>query len=179
MANSTTTRVWTIDTAGAILTNNKIWVRKAVLHPNAGADSVLFNYYDVTAPITAGTKADKTGTITSTNTLTSTANLTNAVTDGSVFELLRTTGVATNLGRKLVETAGDNDVIVIHDDDWTNEASKVYSWITYTQRQALKIVSPGTEVVDQEIDFGPGGWEFPNLIIETLSANATVDLYIL
>jgi hypothetical protein len=176
--STSTPHLWTLDSVGFLKTG-PIYVRKVVLIPNAANDEMLFNTWNEDSTVAAGTKKLKTGTITSNSIMTSTGNLTSAVADGYIFRILSSSGAAANVDRHVVETAGNNNAITVHheDDSWTNEASKVYSWETYTTTRAmyLKAITDASLV---QLDFGPKGRKFYNLCLETLTSSAKVDVYL-
>jgi hypothetical protein len=193
MANSIYGRVWTLDTIG-LITRNPVTVRKAILYASATGDAATMYYWDDSDTIAAGVgeHGGVNGTITGNDTLTMASGtlLPSTITDGSIFEITASNGSADNVGKPMVvKTAGNNTVVVIHKipaaDQWTNEATKHYSWKTYQNRLAMKFVSAtdsGTYQTDPiepyEIDFRAPGFRFPNLTLETLSTGATISLYV-
>jgi hypothetical protein len=180
MANSTSTPyLWVLDTVGFLQTGS-IHVRKVVMIPNAANDAVTFKTWNENSAdeIAAGVKYLKTGTITNTNTLTSTGNLPSGILDGSIFRITASTGAAANIGRHLVETAGTTNAVVIHGDDWTNEATKIYSWKTYTTVEAIYLKAGATDASPVQLDFGAMGRRFINLGLDAISASAKVYVYL-
>jgi hypothetical protein len=175
MANLSGHGVWTCDTVG-IITENPIWITNALYIPAAISNAAVFRWYDVASPVAAGTAIHKTGTITLTNTLTSTGNLPSTIEDGFVFEITKSSGTSDNLGAKLVKTAGDANAVIIHEDDWTNEANKEYDWITYPSYTAIPLLTNDVTFRQMNIHFGDRGKRFPNLILESISGG-TVYLY--
>jgi hypothetical protein len=177
MANDTTNQLWVLDSVG-IITQSPVCVRKIVLIPNAANDVGQINVYSPSSPEAAGSLTGKTGTITLTNTLTSAGNLPSSIGDGDVFEIIDTSGAAGNKGKKLVKTAGTGDAVVITEDNWTNEASVVYSWNTYPAHMEFYIKAGATDASPCQLDFGIDGRWFPNMILETLSTSARLHVYV-
>lgn len=186
MANSTYGRVWTVDTIG-IITRSEVRVKKIMLVPNAAADAATFYYWDESDTITTGVgeHGGVNGTITGNNTLTMDSGtlLPSTITDGSIFEIVASNGSTDNVGKPMVvKTAGNNTVVVIHKipaaDQWTNEADKHYSWKTYQNRLAFNLVSQETTKLPLILDFGPEGFLFPNLTLETITSEGSTKVYI-
>jgi hypothetical protein len=185
MANQFFESIYTLDTAGMIVTPKPLWVSKIVLEPNAASDLCVFNFWDTSAPYAelSGTYTSDAiaGTITSTTTLTMASGtlLPSAVRDGDIFKITSGTGAAANIGTtNVVTTAGNNTVVVCANAAWTNESTKKYQFITYPFRPAFKLMVPTTDKVEVQLDFGPRGKWLPNLILETLSSSAIVKVYI-
>ena len=183
MANSVEGNVWVLDTVG-IITEKAIDIRKIVLYPNAAGDAALLNYFNPGKLVTLGCGTiigtAVTGTITGTNTLTMSAGtyLPAAIADGYVFELTGGGGLAANQNVKtLVATAGNNTVVVAQGAPWTNEAAQTYSWNTYYTYPLFPLLSPATERQIFQMDF-PIPFHAQNLILETISANAKVYVYL-
>ena len=185
MANSIYGKVWIVDTIG-IITRNPITIQTVVMFPNTAADTASLYYWDTSDTITAGcsgsgaidTDISDTGTITAD----SGALLPSTITDGSIFELITSDGLAANLNRPmLVKTAGDNTAVSIHKipaaDVWTNEANVHYTWKTYQNRLAFNLISSAQKdtVV---VTFGPDGMKFPNLALETISSEGNTKIYL-
>jgi len=186
MANSTYGNVWVADTIG-IITRNPIWVRKVVLIPNAHTDEATFYYWDTSDVIATGVGSEPEidGDITGNNTLTldSGTSLPSTITDGSIFEIVKSTDAAANVGKPMViKTAGNNTAVVIHKipaaDQWTNETNKRYGWKTYQNRLAFKMLSQATTALPAVLDFGPNGFRFPNLSLETITTEGSTKVYI-
>lgn len=178
MANSTYGRIWKCDTAG-LLKVGPVVVKKVVFVPNNTGDQVLLTYYDVASVIALGSDSTydetTTGTITSTDTLTISGGtiMPSAVVDGSVIEIIRTSGVNINIPA-LVKTAGNDTVVVVWDDPWTDEETKEYEWKTYTSYDFLKAFGGSTDSIP--FDFG-NGFTLPNLSVELISGGAYVYIY--
>jgi len=186
MANSTYGKVWVADTIG-IITRKPIWVRKVVMIPNAHSDAATFYYWDKSDTIATGCSESGgiNGDITTNNTLTmdSGSLLPAAITDGSIFEFTHSNGSALNLNKPMViKTAGNNTVVVIHKipaaDQWTNEINKHYVWKTYQNRLAFRLLSQATYAKQEVLDFGPNGFRFPNLALETITTEGSTKVYI-
>jgi hypothetical protein len=184
MANTSYERIYTLDTAGTIITTRPVCIRKIVLEPNAASDSAVFNFWDTSAPYAelAGTYTSTAilGTVTLNTTLTMASGtlLPSAVRDGDVFKITGGNGANTNT-TNVVTTAGNNTVVVCANAAWTNEAGATYNFITYPYRPAFKLMVPTTDKVEVQLDFGCKGVWMPNLTLETLSASAVVKVYIL
>jgi len=169
MANdlTSTPHLFVLDSTG-IVSESMLVVSKIIYVPDAVDDDLLFKQWNETSTVAAGSLSNKTGTITATKTLTSTGNLPSTIADGHIFELTVSSGEADNLGKKLVETAGNNNAITITEDDWTDEASKVYCWKTYATTTAVVLKAGPSDVSPIHLDFGPSGRVFPNLALETI-----------
>jgi len=186
MGNSTYGRVYIVDTIG-IITRDPVWVRKIMLVPNTHTDAATLYYWDKTDTIATGVgeSGGINGDITGRNTLTmdSGALLPSTITDGSIFEIIASTGSADNIGNPmLVHTAGNDTVVVIHKipvaDQWTDETNVHYSWKTYQNRLAFNLVSLETKKEPLILDFGTPGFLFPNLALETITAEGSTKVYI-
>lgn len=184
MANATYERIYVLDTAGTIVTEKPIWIRKIVLIPNAAGDSCTLNYWDTNAPYAAGSgtySADLiAGTITSTTTLTMASGtlLPSTCRDGDVFKIIKSDGAAANISTNVITTAGNNTVVVCANAGWTNEATKYYGFITYPYKPAFHLLSQATNAREEERDFGGCGFFVPNLTLETISSGAKVWIYL-
>jgi hypothetical protein len=184
MANSTTGKIWTLDTVG-IVSKTPVWIKKLVLYPNSAADLAVLNYWNPEALISAGCNTTfgtaYTGTISSTTTLTISGGtlLPSTITDGSVFEIIEGTGTSANKNRPvLVTTAGNNTVVVTTDATvWTDESTKQYTWKTYQNYLFAKLLTPATEKQMIQMDFA-NPFRLPNLILETISSSATIQVFI-
>ncbi len=172
MANdlTSTPNLWILDTPG-MLSPTPVWVRKIIFFPNAADDDVQFRQWFPDSTLAAGTKSQKTGTITSTNTLTSAGNLPSTVVDGSVFRIITSDGVVANHDYHVVETAGDTNAVVVHDDDWTNEATVVYNWTTYLTVPAMTYKAGNSDTSAIRDTWYPAK-RFPNLTLEILDGGS-------
>ena len=159
-------------------------VKKVIFLPNNTGDQMKLTYYNPEVPIALGVDSTfdetSTGTITSTDTLTISAGtiLPSAIVDGSVFEITRTSGTVANLRLpSLVKTAGNDTVVVVWDDPWTDEATKDYEWKTYTSYDFLWYVSQTKTTQHIPFDLGGLGYRVPNLSLETISGGSYVYIY--
>jgi len=178
MANSNDTRLYKLDT-NDIIFRTPVLITKVVLFSNAAADVCEFKWWDPTNPAVTD---QGTATITSTTTITFTTSVVpSTVLDGSVFDIVGSTGAVANLGTELVTTAGNNTVVVCSQAVWTNEATILYSFKNYPVYTAIYLKAGASDASPTTLDFsserGGGRW-FPNLTLETLSTSATVHLYI-
>jgi len=171
MSNDTTSTplLWSLDTAG-FLHYGPVYISRIIYIPSAADDDLVFKTWDENSGdvVSAGTKYLKTGTITSTNTLTSTGNLPSGIADSYIFRITASTGAAANIGRHVVETAGTDDAVVIHGDDWTNEASKVYSWTTYTTSNAIVLKAGNSDASPIQVDWTANPLRLDNITLETI-----------
>ena len=185
MANSTYGKVWIVDTIG-IITRKPIVIQTAVFFPNTAADVATLYYWDESDTIatgigdSGGVNTDITGN--DTMTVDSGTELPNTITDGSIFEIVYTTGNTANLNKPMVvQTAGSDTAVVIHKipdaDKWENEINKLYGWKTYQNRLAFHFISSAQK--DQVvINFGPNGMRFPNLTLETITSETNTKVYL-
>ncbi len=185
MANSTYGKVWIVDTIG-IITRNPITIQTVVMFPNTAADVASLYYWDTSDTISGGVGgSDSINTDISGNdtiTVDSGTKLPSTITDGSIFELVHSNGLTANLNvPMLVQTAGNNTVVVVHKipdaTKWTNEANVHYGWKTYQNRLAFHLISSAQK--DQVvINFGPNGFRFPNLALETITSAGNTKIYL-
>ena len=164
MANdlTSTPNLYVIDSRGIIRTR-PVCVSHMIYVPSAAADDITLYQWDENAPVSAGTKTSKAGAISATKTLTSTGNLSSAVAAGYIFHIRGSSGDQDNLGRKLVEVAGDDNAITITEDDWTNEDPIYYDWTTYPSTTAYILKAGASDASPIHKDFGERGRWFPNL----------------
>ena len=164
---TSTPYLWKVDTVG-ILSETPVWIQQIIYIPALKDDDVLLKQWDENTTLAAGTLYQKTGTITNTNTMTSVGNLPSDIADGYVFEITESNGESGNIGKRLVETAGSTNTVVIQEDNWTNEASVVYNWRTFATVSAIVLKAGATDASPIRIPFEPKGREFPNLLLETI-----------
>ncbi len=113
------------------------------------------------------------------STFTSAGNLPSSIADGYIFEITSSTGTSDNYGKKLVETVGSGDAVVIHEDSWTNETSSfIYAWQTFATVPSIVLKAGASDASPTHLSFGDKGRWFPNLALETISAG-TVYVYLL
>jgi uncharacterized membrane protein len=181
MSNDTTGgRLWVLDTPG-VITTKAIYVRKLVLVPNATGDIANFVYWNegkTDDVVTAASKSGVTGTITSAKTMTSAGNVPATAAAGYVFQIQQTTGYTANLGYHVITSAGDGDALTVSPADWTNEASKVYTWKVMKTYPALYLPAGSSDTSPVMLDFGCHSFRLPNLVLKSLSTSAKVYLYI-
>ena len=192
MANLLYDKLWYVDTAG-ILTRTPIWINAITFYPAAVTNVALFHYWlsnvsEATSGTIFGTAV--TGTITGNDTLTMSGGtyLPSTIADGDFFAITKSDGAAANYYDHadkgefvgLVQTAGNNTVIVIHDDLWTNEAGKLYTWKVYTGLKAFAMLQPtvANSHESKHITFPNGGVRLPNLACETMTATGYCLLYL-
>jgi len=177
MANSTTGKVWVLDTAG-LITASPVVIRKIVLLPNAAADAATFKYFnDGSASYTSKGTA-QTATV-STNAVSSTGNFTAAKVSAADGINIDWTSTGNNKGvYYVVSRDSDNQVTLgaVAGAAMTDEASKLYSWTVYPSYTAAQLTSYGTEKVTEELDIDCT--RFPNLILSALSSSAKVHVFI-
>ena len=168
MANDLTSnrRLWVLDSCG-VLSTTPVWIDKIIYIPSAASDDVTFKEWNPNSTVSAGTKYLKTGTITGDDTLTSAGNLPSSIADGYIFEITAGSGASANVSTSLVKTAGTDDAVVIHDNDWTNEASKIYSWTTYATTTALIYKAGASDASPIRDIFDPPRW-FENLALDVI-----------
>ena len=98
--------------------------------------------------------------------------------DGHIFHIKGSNGAAANIGRRVVEAAGDNNAMTIIEDNWTNEASKVYQWTTYDTSTSVVLKAGAADASAITVYFGDKGRRFPNLMCETIDGG-TLYFYML
>ncbi len=170
-----TPHLWRLDEPG-ILSEKPIIISRIIYIPSAADDDVLFKEWDENTTVAAGSLSGKVGNISSTSTFTSNGNIPSTIADGHIFEITSSTGTSDNYGKKLVETAGDTNAVVIHEDDWTNETSSfVYSWQTFATVNSIILKAGASDASPIHFPFGDKGRWFPNLTLETIDGG---DVYV-
>jgi len=179
MANSTTGNVWVLDTVG-IITESPVKIKKIVISPNAAGDSVTFLYWNPgtgNSGLIRSTASAATTTVASASQIQSTGNFTTAkAVAGDVIKITKS-NTGSNLVSRLIASVDSDNQVTVTPADITNEAGSVYSWTIYKSYTAAYVLTPGTEKVQTEMDFGDGVW-FPTLAMSAKSANAVIHVYI-
>jgi hypothetical protein len=131
-----------------------------------------------------------TGTITGNDTLTMSAGtyLPSTIADGDFFAITKSSGSTANYYDHadkgelvcLVKTAGNNTVVVVDDNPWTDEATIKYTWKVYTGLKTFSLITPAVAgtFFSQHIVFPNGGVRVPNLACETMTSGAYCLLYL-
>lgn len=180
MANNLTStpHLWVLDEPG-ILTEEMVVVSKIIYVPSAVDDDVLFKQWNESSTVALGTRSNTNATISGAGTITATTttHLPSAIAIGYIFEIYVSGGTADNYGKKLVETAGDDDDVVIYEDDWDTEGPYNYCWRTFATTTALVLKAGPSDVSPIHVDFGPSGRIFPNLTLDTIDGG-TVYVYL-
>ena len=178
MANILTKRILSCDSLG-IISPCKIVVRGIMFYPAAVDDAFQLKWWDEDNPTTILKSATYTITTSTDDTITSNGNFSNAWADGNVIKCLKTTGSDWGV-YGLIQTAGDNNAVVIHLSPFTTEANKVGNFANYPTYNAFRAHS--TKFADSETSlwfpFCGNGFEFPNLALDSLSSSAAVDIYV-
>lgn len=172
---TSTPNLWILDTPG-MLSASMVYIRKIIFFPGAIDDDLQFRQWDLEVPLAAGSKNQKSGKIETSNTITITGHLPTTIVDGSVFRIVASNGDQDNIGYHVVETAGDTNAVVVHDDDWDNEASIVYDWETYLTHPAM-FYKAGNSDTSPIRDVWYPAKLFPNLTLEIIDGG-TVHVYI-
>jgi hypothetical protein len=156
-----------------------------MFYPNTQADAILFNWWDEANPLSGGelslVATASSGTVTdddgSHNWLTS-----SAFPDGSVVKVIKgSDAIPANCTYHLVGTAGNNDrIIITPTSTWADEANIPYHIISYPARTAIHLIQPkDTNEYSMWVPFpGPKGFEFHNLVLETISSTCSAQLYL-
>lgn len=180
MSNAFYQNIYVLDTAGTIVTDRPVWVKKVVLYPNAAADVAVLKFWNRESKYAegAGTYSSNVikGTITGGTTLTmaSGALLPSTVRDGDVFKITESETGKNSETTNVVTTAGNDTVVVCENAGWTNEAAKWFHFVSYPTQTAFQLLSKDGS--RDELDFGDGFW-LPNLTLETLSSDCKVYIY--
>ena len=178
MANLLVGNVWRIDTVGRI-SSTPIGVKRIVLFPSAANDAALFHCAYVGSK--SANRIHKSfgryaATVSGGNTITSTGAFAAAnVAAGDIIDITRTS-TGNNLGPHIVTTRSNDDAVIVAS-SLTNESNEEYEWTIYNGFRALGIKAGATDKSPVSIDFSTPQ-RFPNLFLYTLSASATVDLYL-
>jgi hypothetical protein len=182
MANSLYGNVWYVDTAG-IISKSPIWIRGIMFYPNTQADAILFNWWDEANVLYEGSfnASSDTGTITETNTSTHTLTSARFPATNVVQFLANSSCVADNKTYHLIGTAGnDHRIIVDPTSTMTDESTKDYHVKVYPSRVAIHMIQPAdTNQYSMWMPFpGPKGFEFHNLVLESISSTCSAQLYL-
>jgi hypothetical protein len=179
MANTSTGLVWICDTVG-IISKKSVWVRSATIIPNAAGDAALLSWWDELNPTTnseLGLNATISGSATFTDTDTGNDKLTAAAfAAGSVVKIIGSDGLPANQTYHLIATAGNNDRFITTAASLTNEVAVNYHITDYPVRIGIQFLSQATNKKQEYIFFGDKGHWFPNLVLTSISASATVIL---
>jgi hypothetical protein len=171
--------VLTIDSVGVIKLG-PVWVKALEFVPALKGDSVSLVSWDLTTA--TGESVAPAATISATGgTITATggAHFPSTWAVGDLADIIQTTGLATNMGKKIITTAGNNTVFKVPYNSWTNEASKAYHVNHYTHYDALEIKAPVSATgPSQGRVFGDPGIRFESLGVAAISANCKLYLYI-
>jgi hypothetical protein len=172
MANLTGVNPLVLDTA-ATLFKVPVTVRKIILIPNAAADACRFDVVNLGAtPKSQGAKA--TCTVTLTTTITSVGAFTTGNVAVGDFIVIRNTSTGNNIGLFRVTTRTSDDAIICAGDTLTNEVGATYTFDIITPQKAIQLLSQATSAKMEEIDFGPAGFEFRNLVFASITSSSTV-----
>lgn len=173
-----TPHLWILDEPG-ILSETPVVISKIIYIPTTADDDLLFKEWDKNTTVAAGSLSGKAGSMGATDTFTSTTNLPNTIADGHIFEITSSNGTSDNYGKKLVKTAGDNNDVVIWEDDWTTESNGlVYSWRTFATVNSIVLKAGASDASPIHLPFGDKGRWFPNLTLETID-NGYAYVYLL
>lgn len=182
MGNSLYGNVWHIDTAG-IISKTPIWLRGIMFYPNTQADAILLNWWDEGNPIASSemffNATASSGTVTETD---DTNPLTSTLFPATgVVRVLGGSGTTANHTYHLIGAAGnDHRIIIDPTSTWADEGPFDYHTITYPARVAIRMIQPAdTNQYSMWVPFpGPFGFRFPNLVLETISATCSAQLYL-
>ena len=186
MANSTYGQILYADTVG-ILSKTPVHIMGVNFVPNAVSDAFDLNWWDEANAVSGANRALGNCTITGTNTFTDAA--TGGVLTGArypatnVLKIFKTiegggNGSTANHTYHLIETAGDNNVIVTAA-TLTNEANKSYKFACYPSRPFLNGLQATATGAHQSKYwfFGSCGIWLPNLILEGISTSAYLEIF--
>ena len=187
MANALYGSVFHVDTVG-IVSKTPLRIMGINFYPKAVSDAFDLNFWDEANPVTGANREITNGTITSTTTLTDAA--TGGVLTGARYPATNVlkifghgegggNGSTANHTYHLIETAGDNNVIVTAA-TLTNEANKSYKLDCYPSRPFLNGIQPtATNTHESKYwYFGPFGIMVPNLILEAISTDAYLQIFL-
>ena len=183
MSNALYGQILHVDTVG-IVSKTALKIMGVNFVPNAVSDAFDLNWWDeanatasselnITATASGGTVTDDDG---SHNYLTS-----SAFADGSVVKVIQTAGAAGNRTYHLVGTAGDDDKIIITPTStWADESNIMYHIINYPARPFLNGLQPTATNTHYSMYwyFGPQGVYLPNLVLESISTSAYLQIYL-
>ena len=187
MANATYGQIMYCDTAG-IISKSPVAIMAINFVPNAVSDAFDLNWWDEANAVSGANRELTNVTITSTTTITDAA--TGGVLTGArypatnVLKIFKTiegggNGSVLNHTYHLIETAGDNNAIVTGA-TLTNEANKSYKFDCYPSRPFLNGLQPTATNTHYSMYwyFGPYGVRLPNLILESISTSAYLEIYL-
>ena len=131
MSNVKTGLTWVLDTAG-VISATPIWVKRAVLFPNAASDTAVFNQWFPGTGDTGRIRSTVSDLATTSGTgITSTGNFTSSnVVVGDVIKITATE-TGNNIGTYSIITRTNDNTIVLSETLGTNESSKLYTWTVY------------------------------------------------
>lgn len=187
MANALYGNTFYVDTVG-IVSKTPLKIMGVNFYPNAVSDAFDLNFWDEANEVSGSNRSLGNVTITSTTTITDAATggvLTAARYPATnVLKIFKTwegggNGSTANHTYHLIETAGDNNVIVTAA-TLTNEANKSYKFACYPSRPFLNGLQ-STVANTHETKywfFGEHGVWVPNLILEAISTSAYLQIFL-
>ena len=187
MSNALYGQILHADTVG-ILSKIPIRVMGVNFVPNAVSDAFDLNWWDEANAVSGANRALGNCTITDTNTFTDTDAgdvLTSARYPATnVLKIFKTiegggNGSTANHTYHLIETAG-NDNAIVTAATLTNEAGKSYKIDCYPSRPFLNGLQPTAANTHYSMYwyFGPQGVYLPNLVLESISTSAYLQIYL-
>jgi hypothetical protein len=180
VTNVKSTRTFVLNQVG-IISKVPLWLRMAILYPNATADAAVFSSWDENA--TPVTTEQLVSTATTTDPyIQSAGNFTSGkVTVGDVIKITYSaSGSNNNTYLVTVRDGGNGQVTVASDPAMAADSAKLYSWKIWTPTVEFKLLSYNATgvLLPAVLDFGDKGRWFPNLELASLSSSAVVHLWI-
>lgn len=189
MANVLTGNPLIIDTVG-IISVAPLVIQKIILNPTSslGSPATLNYWLESNDPITNGTKNGVETTVTAaTGTFSSTGNF--PVANVNPFQIIKIIATSTgeNLGRWQIATNADANTITV--DGYavypygqhvlvTDDTTETYTWKIWDPSLFMIIKAPSGSTPLVQVDFGDSGFWIPNLVVNTLYANAVLYIYL-
>ena len=175
MANRTSENPWVLDTDGIVKTL-PVMVKYMKFVPNAVTDTALIRHWNPNS--NKSTQEQVSCTVTSAKTITSTgAFVTANVAAGDIIEITASAS-GNNVGTYLVESRDSDNAITIHDDNLTNEATKLYNFNIYTGRVFHEFLVSEDSIIPDVFD--PHGYKATTqgFAVDSLSGSATIYVYV-
>jgi len=183
MANALYGQILYADTVG-ILSKTPVHIMGVNFVPDDVSDTFDLNWWDE-ANATASSELNITATASS-GTVTDDDSdhdylTSSAFADGSVVKVIQTAGAAGNRTYHLVGTAGNDDrIIITPTSTWADESNIMYHIINYPARPFLNGLQPTATDTHYSMYwyFGPQGVYLPNLVLESISTSAYLQIYL-
>jgi hypothetical protein len=181
MANVLTQNIWTCASLG-ILSTKPVLVKAIMYYPAAVDGEFTLKWWDEVEPPTLRSNVVTTTITTSTdNTITASGGtpFPNTWLDGNVIKCTKSSNYNHGV-YGLVQTAGNDTVLVTWGAPFTNDAAAVGNWDCYPTYTAFR--GKASKAADTETSmwfpFGGEGMWFPNLALDDFDTSDVVIIYV-